>query len=106
MPLARGEIIGHDTKRLTFTFTMLNDGVVVACQISDAALDQLAGMKGTEGFARQAQLLSLRGTVEGIASRVFDKEPRVTGQVVRIFTKHLATSASLTRRVIAPAQRI
>jgi hypothetical protein len=91
MPLTRGQIIGHDIKRLTFTFTMLNDGVVVACQISDAALDQLAGMKGTESFARQAQFRSLRGTVEWIASRLFEKEPRVTGQVVRIFTKHVET---------------
>ena len=91
MPLARGEIIGHDTKRLTFTFTMLNDSEVVSCQISDAALDQLAGMKGTDSFARQAQFLSLRGTVECIASRVFDKEPRVSGQVVRIFAKHVET---------------
>jgi len=93
MPLTRGQVIGHDTKRLTFMFTMLNDGVVIACQISDAALDQLAGMKGTERFARQAQFLSLRGTVEGIASRLFEREPRVNGQVVRIFTKHVGTIA-------------
>jgi Protein of unknown function (DUF1488) len=91
MPLTRGQVIGHDTKRLTFTFTMLNDGVVIACQISDAALDQLAGMKGTEDFAREAQFLSLRDRVERIASGLYDKETRVTGRVIRIFTKHVGT---------------
>jgi len=35
-PQVRGKIIGHDNKRLAFKFTMLNDGKVVQCQISDA----------------------------------------------------------------------
>ena len=68
---------------------MLNAGNVVNCQISDAALDRLAGMKGTESFARQAQFLSLRDAVERIASDIFDKDARFAGFVVRIFTKHL-----------------
>ena len=92
MPLIRGEIVGHDNERLAFKFTMLNAAVAVNCQISDAALDQLAGMKGTEGFARQAQFLSLRDTVERIASDLFDKNGRLDGSVVRIFTRHLDAS--------------
>ena len=89
MPLTRDKIAGHDSERLAVRFTMLNDGKVVQCQISDAALDELAGMKGTESIARQAQFLSLRNTIEKIASDMFDKAPPVRGRVVRIFTKHL-----------------
>lgn len=89
MPLTRDKIIGHDIERLAFRFTMLNDGETVDCQISDAAMDDLAGMKGTETSARQAQFLSLRETIERIASDLYDEAPRFRGYVVRIFTKHL-----------------
>ena len=53
MPLTRDRIIGHDNERLAFRFTMLNDADAVECQISDAAMDELAGTKGTESMARQ-----------------------------------------------------
>ncbi|QHO78102.1 hypothetical protein ACH79_41535 [Bradyrhizobium sp. CCBAU 051011] len=89
MPLTRDRIIGHDNERLAFRFTMLNDADTVECQISDAAMDVLGGVKGTESMARQAQFLALRDAVEGIASDIFDKGPCVKGQVVRIFTKHV-----------------
>jgi Protein of unknown function (DUF1488) len=89
MPLTRDQIIGHDNERLAFRFTMLHDADTVECQISDAAMDILGGVKGTESMARQAQFLSLRDAVEGIASDLFDKGPCVKGQVVRIFTKHI-----------------
>jgi hypothetical protein len=52
---------------------MLNNEVTVECQISDAAMDELAGVKGTESIARQAQFLALRDAVESIASGIFDK---------------------------------
>jgi hypothetical protein len=89
MPLTRDRIIGHDNERLTFRFTMLNNADTVECQISDAALDELGGVKGTESMARQAQFLALRDAVEGIASDIFHKAPHVKGQIVRIFTKHI-----------------
>ena len=89
MPLIRDRIVGHDNERLAFRFTMLHDGMTVECQISDAAMDILGGVKGTESIARQAQFLALRDAVEGIASEVFDKGPCVKGQIVRIFTKHV-----------------
>ena len=89
MPLARDRIIGHDRERLAFRFTMLSDGDVVDCQISDAAMDELAGMQGTESSARQAQFLSLRETIERIASELYDEAPRFKGYVVRIFVRHL-----------------
>jgi hypothetical protein len=89
MPLTRDTIIGHDPERLAFRFSMMSDGDVVQCQISDAAMDELAGMHGTESSARLAQFLSLREMIERIASDLYDEAPRVRGYVVRIFTKHL-----------------
>lgn len=89
MPLTRDKIIGHDTERLAFKFTMLNDGNVVPCQISDAAMDELAGTAGTENSARQAQFLLLRDDIEKIASDLFAQAPAVDGYVIRIFAKHI-----------------
>lgn len=94
MPLMRDKIIGHDAERLAFKFTMLNEGKVVACQISDAAMDELGGTIGTESSARQAQFLSLRDDIEGIASDLFALAPPVDGYVVRIFTKHVRQRVS------------
>ena len=91
MPLIRDRMVGHDEERLAFKFTMLNenDGETVECQISDAAMDELAGEKGTPPTARQDQFLALRDIVERIASGIFDEAPRVKGYAVRIFTKHV-----------------
>jgi Protein of unknown function (DUF1488) len=89
MPLTRGQIVGYDTERLAFAFTMMNDGEAVPCQISDAAMDELAGAKGTPSIARQAQFVSHRDTIERIASALYDDAPRFKGYVVRIFTKHI-----------------
>jgi hypothetical protein len=91
MPLIRNKIVGYDDERLAFKFTMLNEnnGETVDCQISDAALDELAGVKGTESIARQAQFLALRDAVERIASDIYDEAPRFKGYMVRIFTKHI-----------------
>ncbi|WKA26833.1 DUF1488 family protein [Bradyrhizobium roseum] len=100
MPLTRDRIIGHDTERLAFRFTMLNGGDTVECQISDAAMDELGGTRGTESRARQAQFLALRDTVEGVASEMFDRVPVVKGRVIRIFTKHVQKSPP------SPAERI
>lgn len=89
MPLTRGRIVGYDNERLAFAFTMMNDDETVQCRISDAALDDLAGAKGTPSIARQAQFVAHRDTIEGIASDLFDKAPSIKGYVVRIFSKHI-----------------
>ena len=89
MPLTSHEIVGHDAERLAFKFSMLNGGQIVQCQISDLALDRLAGMKGTESTARMAQFLTLRQTIEQTASRLFDENPVFRGSVVKIFAKHV-----------------
>jgi len=93
MPLISHEIVGHDEQRLAFKFSMLNDGQIVQCQISDLALDALAGTKGTESSARMAQFLSLRQTIEQTASRLFAENPVFRGSVVKIFAKHIAGEA-------------
>jgi hypothetical protein len=89
MPLMRGKIVGHDSERLAFGFTMQNGDETVECQISDAAMDELAGVKGTQSIARQAQFLSHRDAIEQIASDLFDGSMRVKGAVIRIFSKHV-----------------
>jgi hypothetical protein len=92
MPLTRGRIVGYDDERLAFGFTMLNDGETVDCQISDAAMDELAGARGSPSTARQALFLQHRDAIEQIASRLFDDSRAVKGAVVRIFTKHIPVS--------------
>ena len=89
MPLTRGRVAGHDNERLAFKFTMQNGDETVACQISDAAMDELAGVKGTQSIARQAQFIALRDAIEQMASDMFDHAPAMKGYVVRIFTKHI-----------------
>ena len=89
MPLTGGKIVGHDNERLAFAFTMMNDDETVQCQISDAAMDALAGTKGTPSIARQAQFVAHRDAIERIAGDLYDQAPRFKGYVVRIFTKHI-----------------
>jgi hypothetical protein len=96
MPLTRGRIGGHDNERLAFAFTMMNGGETVECQISDAAMDELAEVRGTPSIARQAQFVAHRDAIEQIASDLFDKAPTIKGYVVRIFSKHIQGA----RRVI------
>jgi hypothetical protein len=98
MPLTSHGIEGHDEERRAFRFSMLNDDQVVLCQISDAALDALAGTKGTESSARLAQFLSLRETIEQTASRLFDQTPILRGSVVKIFSKHVADKPEETNQ--------
>ncbi|AUC96946.1 DUF1488 family protein [Bradyrhizobium sp. SK17] len=90
MPLTRGRIGGYDSERLAFGFTMMDGDQEVECQISDAAMDELAGTRGTASLARQAQFIALRDAVEQIASDIYDSGRTVKGATIRIFTKHIA----------------
>jgi hypothetical protein len=40
MPLTQGQILGYDTERMAFQFTMLNKGETVECTISGAASER------------------------------------------------------------------
>jgi Protein of unknown function (DUF1488) len=101
MPLTRGRIVGYDDERLAFGFIMLNGGETVECQISDAAMDELAGVRGSPSTARQALFLRHRDAIEQIASGLFDSSRAVKGAVVRIFTKHIPIDRP-SPRSIAP----
>jgi hypothetical protein len=90
MPLAQGQSLAYDDQRMAFKFTMLNGEDTVQCQISGAAMDDLAGVKGTPSSDREAQFLRHRHEIERIASNMFDERaPAIKGVVVRIFSKHL-----------------
>jgi hypothetical protein len=43
MPLQRGEVLGYDFNRMVVDFTMFNQGNMVRCAISTAAMDDLEG---------------------------------------------------------------
>jgi hypothetical protein len=89
MPLTRGRTIGYDASRMTFEFTMMDDKAhVVGCEISGAAMDELAGIRGTMPAERDAQFLHLRNEIEHVASDVFD-EMSTSGGTVRIFYHHV-----------------
>jgi hypothetical protein len=89
MPLTRGQPLGYDNERMAFKFTMLNGDDAVECQISGAAMDDVAGCKGTLPADREAQFLRLRERIEQIASTIFDERTVFRGLVLRIFSKNI-----------------
>jgi hypothetical protein len=90
MPLTRGRIVGYDTDRMIFKFTMLHEGETIECEISSVAMDDLAGKRGTLPHDREAQFLKLRDAIERITSDNFNDDSVVRGAVVRIFAEHVA----------------
>jgi hypothetical protein len=92
MSLMRDRIVDYDTEGMAFRFTMLNKGETVECTISGAAMDELAGKKGTLPAEREAQFLLLREAIERIASDNFDNDTPVKGGMVRIFAKHIRSA--------------
>jgi Protein of unknown function (DUF1488) len=89
MPLTRGQPLGYNNERMTFQFTMLNGGDTVECQVSGAAMDDLAGGRGTPAPERDAQFLRHREEIERIAATIFDGTTFAKGTTVRIFSKHI-----------------
>jgi Protein of unknown function (DUF1488) len=87
MPLTRGAAVGYDAVRMSYKFTMLDGTRTVHCEISSAALTDIAGGRWQKiSLDRDAQFLAFRDTIEHIASSQFDA--RQAGPV-RIFAKHL-----------------
>ena len=74
MPLQRGEIQGYDVNRMVIEFTMLNQGKVIMCAISTAAMDDLEGRRGVRPDQRVDQFMRLREVIEERASRKFFEE--------------------------------
>src|ERR1700736_4811425 len=72
MALTRGRIIGYNTDRMMFEFTMIaHDTRVITCEISSAAMDHLDGRRGTLPPEREAQFIRFRDAIEKIASGIF-----------------------------------
>jgi len=71
MPLQRGQVKAYDFDRMIVEFTMLNDGKVIQCAISTAAMDGLEGTSGVKSDHRVDQFIRLRDVIEDRASRRF-----------------------------------
>ena len=69
MPLTRGEVVGYDADLMVFKYTMRNGEQIVQCQISHAALGDLA-CRGSRAAARYllAEFEAHRELIESIAS--------------------------------------
>jgi len=91
MPLGRGRMIGYDASRMAFEFTMIDKAMIaiVDCEISNTAMDQLAGIRGTMPAEREPQFLQLRDAIEGIASNLFDEGLATPSGMIRIFQHHV-----------------
>jgi Protein of unknown function (DUF1488) len=74
MPLQRGEFQRYDFNRMVVEFTMLNQGKVVQCAISTAAMDDLEGRRDVRPDERVDQFMRLREVIEERASRKFFEE--------------------------------
>ena len=74
MQLQRGEIQGYDFNRMVLEFTMLNQGNVILCAISTAAMDDLEGRRDVKPDQRVDQFIRLREAIEERASRKFFEE--------------------------------
>ena len=99
MPLTRGEVVGYDADLMVFKFTMRNGEQIVQCQISRAAIGDLADR--WRGAARDpwAEFEAHRDLIEAIASEQFDQKSnsnqfdsisKKETRLVRIFSKHIA----------------
>ena len=74
MPLQPGEVRGYDFNRSVVEFTMLNQGNVILCAISTAAMDDLEGRRDVKPDQRVDQFMRLRKIIEERASRKFFEE--------------------------------
>jgi hypothetical protein len=74
MPLQRGEVQGYDFDRMTVAFTMLNQGKVIMCAISTAAMDNIESTRDVRPDQRIDQFMRLRDAIEERASRKFFEE--------------------------------
>jgi len=74
MPLQRGEVQGYDFNRMVVEFTMLNQGKVIPCAVSTAAMDDLEARRDVKPDQRVDQFIRLREVIEERASRKFFDE--------------------------------
>ena len=92
MPLTRGEAVGYDADLMAFKFTMRNGEQIVQCEISNAALGNLAGRWRCGERDVPAEFEAHRKLIETIASARFDQTSNKETSLVRIFAKHISTA--------------
>ena len=68
--LQRGEIRGYDFNRMIFEFTMLNQGKVILCAISTAAMDDLEGNRDVKAHQRVEEATLFIEEANGVFSRM------------------------------------
>ena len=94
MPLTRGEALGYDADLMAFKFTMKNGEQIVQCQISNAALGDLAGRwtgsAGNCGLNSRPSRDYRSCNVRTLFDQISNKETRL----VRIFAKHFRRGAA------------
>jgi len=64
MPLERGEVQSYNIDRMVVEFTLLNQGKVILCAISTAAMDDLEGRRDVKPDERVGQFKRLRDVIE------------------------------------------
>jgi len=102
MPLRTGKAIGYDADLMAFKFTMRNGQQIVQCQISTAALSDLADRRRGSKGDLLAEFKARRVLIEAIASALFDQSSNEKTRVVSIFSKHIPTSRFGRRHTIKP----
>ena len=75
MPLIRGELQGYDVDRMVVQFTMVNQGRVIQCAISSAAMDAIESARDVKSDQRVDQFVRLRDVIEERAERRFFENP-------------------------------
>ena len=71
MTLLRGEVQGYDVDRMIVQFTMINDGRVIQCAVSSAAMDAIEDGGDVKSDQRVDQFVRLRDVIEARATRRF-----------------------------------
>ena len=97
MPLTRGEAVGYDAGLMAFKFTMRNGEQIVQCQVSNAALGDLAGRWSGPARDLPAEFAAHRELIEAIASEQFDQTSNKETRLVNIFTKHIRNRTAQTQ---------
>ena len=83
MALEQGDVQGYDIDRMVVEFTMLNQGKVIPCAISSAAMDNLEDGHSVKPEERVGQFMRLREVIEERASSKFlDEHMRADRAVV------------------------
>jgi Protein of unknown function (DUF1488) len=96
MPLTRGKAVGYDADLMMFKFTMRNGEQIIQCQISNAALSNVAGSSRAAARDLPAEFETHRERIEVIASELFDQASNKETRLVRIFAKHIRSSTAQT----------